>query len=97
MPIKKSLTESGSQRLAVAVIRAYQMCISSLMFNHCRFHPSCSQYAIEAIQGHGFIKGSYLTVARLLRCHPAHPGGFDPVPQPSSRAGEETDAQGGPV
>jgi putative membrane protein insertion efficiency factor len=51
------------------------------MANHCRFHPSCSSYAIQAITVHGVVKGSWMTVTRLLRCHPFHPGGYDPVPE----------------
>ena len=77
---KKLPIERGLQRVALASIRAYQVSIRSLMFNHCRFHPSCSEYAIEAIEIHGIFKGGHLTMARLLRCHPWHPGGFDPVP-----------------
>lgn len=46
----------------------------------CRFHPTCSQYGLEAIETHGAMKGAYLTVKRILKCHPFHPGGFDPVP-----------------
>jgi len=81
MPIKKIQIESGLKRIAVVLIRGYQICIRSVMFSHCRFHPSCSHYAIEAIERHGLIKGSYLTAGRLLRCHPLHEGGFDPVPE----------------
>lgn len=84
MRIKKLQLDSQLQRLTVALIRIYQICIRCVMFNHCRFHPSCSQYAIEAIKGHGLIKGGYLTVTRLLRCHPWYPGGFDPVPNSKS-------------
>lgn len=80
MSIKKNPIERALQRSIVTLIRAYQMLIRSIMFNHCRFHPSCSEYAIEAIEGHGVLKGAYLTVTRLLRCHPWHPGGLDPVP-----------------
>jgi putative membrane protein insertion efficiency factor len=58
--------------------------ISPLMAGHCRFYPSCSSYAIEALEKHGALKGSYLTVRRLLRCQPFCKGGCDPVPEPSS-------------
>lgn len=69
------------QRLAIALIRGYQYLISPLLGPHCRFHPTCSQYAIEAIQIHGLAYGGYLAIRRLLRCHPWHPGGLDPVPE----------------
>lgn len=81
MPIKKIPIASGLQRSMIALIRAYQIIIRSVMFNHCRFSPSCSQYAIEAIEGYGLLRGGYLAAARLLRCHPWHPGGLDPVPE----------------
>jgi putative membrane protein insertion efficiency factor len=61
-------------------IRAYRYVISPLLGPTCRFYPSCSCYAEEALQRHGAMRGSYLTVRRLLRCHPWHEGGFDPVP-----------------
>lgn len=61
-------------------IRAYRYAVSPLLGNHCRFYPSCSCYALEAIETHGAIRGSWLAVRRLLRCHPWHPGGLDPVP-----------------
>ncbi|CAM3494299.1 membrane protein insertion efficiency factor YidD [Parendozoicomonas haliclonae] len=62
------------------LIRGYQLGISPLMANRCRFYPSCSSYATEAITLHGILKGGYLTCLRLLRCHPFHAGGYDPVP-----------------
>ncbi len=66
--------------LLVALIRVYQWVISPLLGPRCRYYPSCSQYAIEALQIHGVLRGSWLALKRLLRCHPWHPGGFDPVP-----------------
>lgn len=68
------------RKLALAPIRFYQYAISPLMANHCRFHPSCSHYAVEAIETHGVLRGGWMTVCRLGRCHPWHPGGYDPVP-----------------
>jgi uncharacterized protein len=67
-------------RLFIGLIRAYQYLISPLLGPHCRFYPSCSHYAIEAIKTHGAVRGAYLSLRRLLRCHPWHPGGLDPVP-----------------
>ncbi len=67
----------------LGLIRLYQYLISPLMPQACRFHPSCSAYAYEAIALHGIPKGIYLGVRRILRCHPFHPGGFDPVPRPA--------------
>ncbi len=66
--------------LLVLIVRAYQLLISPMLGPRCRFHPTCSQYAIEALQVHGALKGSWLTLLRLGRCHPLHPGGYDPVP-----------------
>ena len=67
--------------LAIAVIKFYQYFISPLLGNRCRFYPSCSHYAVEAITLHGVVKGFYLTLRRLLKCHPFHEGGLDPVPK----------------
>jgi putative membrane protein insertion efficiency factor len=67
-------------KLALLLIRAYQLLISPLFPNCCRFAPSCSQYAAEAFANYGFVKGLGLSLKRLLRCHPFHPGGWDPVP-----------------
>ena len=63
----------------VVLIRAYQICISPLLLPCCRFTPSCSEYAIDAVRSYGPFKGSYMALTRLLRCHPWHPGGYDPV------------------
>jgi hypothetical protein len=62
------------------LIRLYQYLISPLLGPTCRFYPSCSHYAREALLKHGFFKGTYLAARRILRCHPFHPGGYDPVP-----------------
>ena len=61
-------------------IRLYQIAISPLLGPHCRFYPSCSQYAIDAISTHGVVRGTWLSLARIARCHPGHPGGVDLVP-----------------
>ena len=66
--------------LFILLIRAYQRLISPLLPPSCRFTPSCSHYGIEALQKHGLIRGSYLTITRILRCHPWSKGGHDPVP-----------------
>ena len=72
------------QWLAISLIRLYQLLLSPLLGQRCRFHPSCSQYTMEAIRLHGVIKGIWLGGKRLLKCHPLHAGGYDPVPQPKS-------------
>ena len=64
----------------ILLVRFYQLCISPLKPPSCRFTPTCSQYAIEALRKHGAIKGLYLTIRRLLRCHPWGGSGYDPVP-----------------
>lgn len=68
------------QKLLIGLIRLYQWTISPLLGSPCRFYPSCSVYAVEAISKYGVVKGSILTVKRLGKCHPFHPGGYDPVP-----------------
>ncbi len=67
--------------VALVLIRAYQAAVSPLLGTRCRFHPTCSAYALEAIERHGLLKGVFLTAKRLLRCHPFHAGGIDPVPE----------------
>lgn len=69
-------------KVLTALLRAYQWLLSPLLGNHCRFYPSCSHYAIEAIERHGVVAGAWLALKRVLRCHPWHPGGIDPVPEP---------------
>ena len=65
------------------LIRAYQLTISPMLGPCCRFHPTCSHYGMEAIDRHGALRGSWLTLKRISRCHPFHEGGFDPVPKHS--------------
>ncbi len=68
------------RRLLMALIRGYRLAISPWLGRNCRFHPTCSQYTLEAIERHGALKGLWLGLRRVLRCHPFHPGGHDPVP-----------------
>lgn len=68
------------QKILITLVRGYRYTVSPLLGNHCRFHPSCSVYAEEAIAKHGAIRGTWLTARRLSRCHPWHVGGLDPVP-----------------
>ena len=68
------------RRLLAGLIRAYQRFLSPALPPSCRFHPPCSQYALEAVTRYGALRGSWLAARRLARCHPFHPGGFDPVP-----------------
>lgn len=67
-------------KLFIAIVRAYQYAISPMLGARCRFMPSCSEYAVEALRRHGALRGTWLSVRRLARCHPWHPGGYDPVP-----------------
>jgi putative membrane protein insertion efficiency factor len=70
-----------AKKLVIALIRFYQIFISPLKPPTCRFYPTCSQYGLEAVKRFGAIKGGWLTIKRILKCHPFHPGGFDPVPE----------------
>jgi len=80
-------------RIIAAPIRGYRRFISPVIPARCRFHPSCSAYALEAVAVHGPVRGLALALWRLLRCHPFHPGGYDPVP-PARAAQAEPDASG---
>jgi putative membrane protein insertion efficiency factor len=76
--------------LAVRLLRGYQLAVSPLLGSNCRFEPSCSQYALEAVELHGAVKGGYLSLRRIIKCHPFHAGGVDLVPakgQPHSPRG----------
>lgn len=66
--------------LLIWLIRGYRLLISPLFPPSCRFQPTCSQYAMQAVERFGVLKGSWLSVMRIMRCHPFHPGGYDPVP-----------------
>lgn len=68
------------QRLLIGAIRIYQVALSPYFGNQCRFYPTCSEYAKEAVARHGALKGAWLAIRRIGRCHPYHPGGHDPVP-----------------
>ncbi len=66
--------------ILIFIIKIYQKLLSPFLPNSCRFYPTCSHYSVEALQKHGAIKGGWLSVKRISRCHPFHPGGYDPVP-----------------
>ena len=82
-------------RLLIGLISGYRKFVSPLLGARCRFYPSCSAYALEAIRVHGAGRGSWLAVRRLSRCHPFHPGGLDPVPP--ARRGQQAEAAGAPI
>ena len=65
--------------LIIAFVKLYQYTLSVVLPSTCRFTPSCSEYSIEALKEYGALKGGYLTIKRILKCHPFHPGGYDPV------------------
>jgi putative membrane protein insertion efficiency factor len=73
------------QFMAIKTLRFYQIVISPLLGPRCRLYPSCSSYAIESIAKYGVFVGAYLSLRRLLRCHPFNPGGYDPVPSDFSK------------
>jgi len=79
--------------ILLLLLRGYKRWLSPLLGTRCRFHPSCSAYAMEAIEVHGSARGSWLAIRRVARCHPLHPGGHDPVPPvdpaPDQRAPHE--------
>lgn len=72
-------------RVLLVLLAGYQKFVSPLLGPRCRFEPSCSSYAVEAVRVHGALWGSWLAGRRLLRCHPFHPGGYDPVPSSPTR------------
>lgn len=70
-------------RLLVLLISAYRLAVSPFLPHSCRFYPTCSAYAQQAIHEHGTLRGGLLSVRRIAKCHPWHPGGADPVPEPA--------------
>ncbi|WP_433351444.1 membrane protein insertion efficiency factor YidD [Microtetraspora malaysiensis] len=77
-------------RVLLVPIKFYRAFISPVLGPRCRFEPSCSAYGMEAIAVHGAVRGSWLTIRRIGRCHPFHPGGYDPVPPPRGRSHDTT-------
>lgn len=75
--------------LLLSLIKFYQKAISPLTPPTCRFHPTCSHYGFEAIETHGALKGTWLAIRRISKCHPFHEGGYDPVPEKKSNSNEE--------
>lgn len=73
------------KKLLLGLIGFYRYGISPMLGRNCRFHPTCSEYAMEAVERHGALKGTWLALRRVGRCHPFHPGGYDPVPEPSQK------------
>jgi len=73
------------KKILIGLIKLYQKVISPLTPPSCRFYPTCSHYGIEAVEKHGALKGSWLAVRRISKCHPFHEGGFDPVPDNDMR------------
>ncbi len=72
---------SPPAQAAILLVRIYQKILSPWLGPRCRFHPSCSNYCIEALRRHGMVPGLWLGVKRICKCHPFHPGGYDPVPE----------------
>jgi putative membrane protein insertion efficiency factor len=79
------VSASAGARVAMALVRAYQLTLSPLFTGSCRFEPSCSRYAMTALEQHGLRKGAWLAIRRLARCHPLGGSGLDPVPPPRLR------------
>ncbi|MET3682245.1 putative membrane protein insertion efficiency factor [Alkalibacillus flavidus] len=74
------------KRIMIGIIKLYQRFISPMLGPTCRFHPTCSSYSLTAFERFGVFKGFYLSVKRILKCHPFHPGGFDPVPEKDDKS-----------
>ncbi len=78
------------RRFLILLIKGYSYLISPFLGNNCRYYPTCSEYTMEAVQKHGVLRGLWLGIKRILRCHPFHSGGVDPVPEPKSKAKGKT-------
>jgi len=77
----------------ILLIRGYQKLISPWLGQRCRFHPSCSNYCIDALKQHGMVSGLWLGLRRICKCHPFHPGGYDPVPDRNRKSFTTEDAE----
>lgn len=75
-----TFVQTAAKKIVLGLLRGYKLIISPLLGPRCRFTPSCSEYAMEAVNRHGVMKGCWLASKRLLKCHPLNPGGYDPVP-----------------
>lgn len=73
------------RKVLIILVKGYRLLLSPFIGRHCRFEPTCSCYAIDALERHGSLRGSWLTIRRILRCHPFSPGGYDPVPEPKDK------------
>jgi putative membrane protein insertion efficiency factor len=82
-----TLAKDGGKmrRIMISLIKLYQTILSPFVGQHCRFYPSCSSYALEALEKHGAMRGLWLSIKRVSRCHPWHEGGVDPVPEPQKK------------
>ena len=76
----RSALSRGASAVLIVLVRIYQVGLSPLLGGSCRYYPTCSAYAIEALQRHGALRGSWMAARRIGRCHPFRPGGYDPVP-----------------
>jgi uncharacterized protein len=85
---------SAFARVLMLIVSGYRRTVSPLLMPRCRFAPSCSEYALQALAVHGALRGGWLAVRRLVRCHPFHPGGYDPVPPRAAARAMTTRAQG---
>jgi putative membrane protein insertion efficiency factor len=82
-------------RLIISLVKLYQQTLSRLLGAACRFEPSCSRYAVACLESHGALRGSLLSIVRLCKCHPFHPGGYDPPPPPERSPAHQGEREAG--
>ena len=88
-----NLLRTVMRKVIIGLIRIYQLCISPLLGPSCRYYPTCSECAFDAVKIHGIFKGSFLAVHRVLRCHPVCEGGHDPVPEKKTQSSSNEQAK----